>query len=129
MVSVVVPVKLLDSNNNEVIIVAGNDVALIVTLQKELDTFDITNSTVTCSIRSENSPDYEIENHAVVLTTPSSGIVTLTLLDTDTLNLKVPSKRDMIKTIKHYGDFKVIESNGDVTNCGPFSFLVRRKIT
>lgn len=129
MVSVVVPVKLLDSNNDEVIIVAGNDVALVVTLQKEFGTFNLTNSTVTCSIRSEDSPNYEIENHAVTLTTAASGIVTLTLLDTDTLALKVPSKRDMIKTIKHYGDFKVVENSGDITNCGPFSFLVRRKIT
>ena len=128
----VTPTKILDSGGNAAIIVAGTDFAYTPTLTKDGGTYDLTvggNAVVTCSIRAEGASVDAISDHAVALTTPASGIVTLTLTDTETLDLLVPSKKNTLDTKLHIGDFKVVENGGNISRCGPFSFLVRRAIT
>ncbi len=113
-------------------IVAGNDYAITVTLTKDGATYDLSvggTAVVTCSIRAEGATKDAIAEHDVTVTTAASGIVTLTLLDTETADLEVPSKKDTLETKLHIGDFKVVENGGDVLHCGPFSFPVRRAIT
>ncbi len=111
------------------IIVGGDTYTFTVTLTKDGSTYDLTGFTVTCSIRPANSRENVITDHAVTLTTPSSGIVTLTLTSTETAKLAGPVKRDTTKVVVNLGDFKVDEGSSVITHCGPFSFEVRGAIT
>ena len=110
-------------------IVAGNDYAFTITLTKDGSTYNVTSATVTCSIKEEGGSSDLIADHAVTLTTPASGIVTLTLLDTETILLAQPDATDSLRSITHLADIKVVESGGAIVHCGPFSFPVRRAIT
>ena len=125
--------KILDSAGKSAVITAGNDFAVTVTLtQNGGETYDLSvggTAVVTCSIRAEGEREDRIADHAVTVTTAASGIVTLTLLDTETIDLAVPSKKETQETKLHIGDFKVVENGGNILNCGPFSFPVRRAIT
>ncbi len=70
-----------------------------------------------------------ISDHAIVITDAPNGLATLTLNSSETLLLTPgPGKRPS-KIIVMYGDVKVIESGGNETHCGPFSFEVRGAIT
>jgi len=113
-------------------IVAGNDYAIVMTLTKDGATYDLSvggEATVTCSIREDGGAIDNIADHSVAVTTAASGIVTLTLLDTETAKLAVPNDRNTNSTKLHVGDVKVVESGGNILHCGPFSFHVRKAIT
>ena len=129
----VTPTKILDAAGNTAVITAGNDFAVTVTLtQNGGSTYDLSvggTAVVTCSIRAEGANVDAIADHVVTVTTAASGIVTLTLTDTETADLQVPSKKATDSTKLHLGDFKVVENGGNILHCGPFSFPVRRAIT
>ena len=111
------------------IVVAGNDYVIVATLTKDGATWNITGATVTCSIRPVGQSANVATDHAVVLTTAASGIVTLTLTDTETALFQVPAAQFPHQTVEHVGDFKVVESGGNVVHSGLFSFQVRRAVT
>ena len=123
MVTKVTPVDLGE------IITAGNDYNFTLTLTKDGAVFDVTGSTITCSIREVGGTTDLIADHAVQLSTPASGIVNLILLDTETAVLTVPSAAGHLQTVQHIADVKVVESGGAIIHCGPFTFDVRRAIT
>lgn len=109
-------------------VVRGADYAVVATIQKDGATYDITGATVTCSVHDAIHPQTGILNdHAVTLTTAASGIVTLTLTDTETLTLRAPL--DPTKSRLHVGDFKVVESGGAVVFSVPFYVPVRNSVT
>jgi len=126
----VVPKKLLDSNNDDVVIVAGTDFDIVFTLTKNGgSTLDVTGGTVTCSIRAEGRNSNVISDHAVAITTAASGIVTLSILDTESSALISPSLGSPLDTVLHLADVKLLEADLNIRNFGPFSFGVRRPIT
>ena len=102
---------------------AGNDWVFTITLQRNTVAVDVTGGTVTTSLWrwSPGPPTEEIADHAVTLTTPGSGIVTLTITDTENANLKEGTYR---------GDVKVVYSGGTVEHFGEYYELkVRRPLT
>ena len=125
----ITPTPLLDSDGNDVVITAGTDFEIVFTLTENGETFDISNSVITSSIRQEGRSENILEDHSVAITTGASGIATMTLLDTETVLLGKPKVNEYLETIKHISDVKVVEQTNNVVNCGPYSFLVRRPIT
>lgn len=119
---------IVDANGDRVVVVQGQDFDYTPTLTKDGGTYNLTNHVVTASVRPLGSKTDSFTDHSVTLTTPSSGIVTLTVLDTESAKFEVPNKRDVQKTITHVGEFKVVESGGLVYFTGPFSFEVRAQI-
>lgn len=111
------------------LVVAGDDYAYVLTLTKGGATYDVTGATVTCSIRERGSSSDIVADHAITLTTPASGIVTLTLTDGETATLSQSPDGDHLTAVEHVADVKVVESGGTVVRCGPFTFNVRRPIT
>ena len=120
--------KILDADGDPVVVVAGQDFDYAPTLQKDGGTYNLTGHVVTCSVRPLGSKTDSFTDHAVVLTTPASGIVTISMLDTETEKFEVPAAKDVQKTITHVGEFKVVESGGLIRYTGPFSFEVRAPI-
>ena len=119
---------IVDANGDRVAVVQGQDFDYAPTLTKDGSTYDLTGHVVTASVRPLGSKTDSFTNHAVALTTPASGIVTLSVLDTESSKFEVPPKKDLQKTITHVGEFKVVESGGLVYFTGPFSFEVRAAI-
>ena len=100
--------------------VAGNDWVFTLTITRDAVAVDITGATVTASLWQVN-PDKEIiADHAVALTTAASGIVTLTVTDTE--SAAAPAG-------KYRGDLKIVYSGGVVENTQEFAFTVRRPRT
>ena len=106
--------------------VAGDDWVMTVTLTRTT-AVDVTGATVTASIW-RYPPAKLVEalaDHAVVLTTAASGIVTLTVTDVESLPLSAGNYKV---------DFKVVYSDATVEHFGgsdgePFEFRVRRPLT
>ncbi len=110
-------------------ITQGDDYAVVATIQKDGATYDITGATVTCSIHDRRHPATGIINdHAVTITTAASGIVTLTLTDTETATLRAPHERSR-EARMHVADFKVVESGGAIIHSEPVLIPVRRAVT
>ena len=120
--------KIVDTAGDPVVITQGQDFDYVPTLTKDGSTYNLTGHTVTASIRPLGSKDDVITDHAVVLTTPASGIVTLSITAAESELFEVPAKKDLEKVTLHVGEFKVAESGGKVYYTGPFSFLVRARI-
>ncbi len=110
-------------------IVAGNDYLFTITVTLDGSTFDVTSGTLTCSIKAEDETTDVIADHAMSITDASNGIATLTLTDTETLTLRQPVPGKHTATRLHFGDVKVVQSGGNISHHGPFSFNVRRAIT
>ncbi len=112
------------------VIVAGDDYIIVFTLTKDGNTYDITGSTITCSLYPVIRVHSPMNDHAVVITTAVSGIATMTLLDTETLALLVTdSDPSPIQVYEFIGDVKVVEPTGDVVHSNPFSVEVRYPAT
>ena len=109
------------------ILVAGNDYVFTITVTKDGATFNISGATLTASIRSSSTNAKVIEDHAMTITDDANGIATLTLTDIESVLLTVPTLPSRV--VVHYVDVKVVESGGNIVNCGPFSFPVREAIT
>lgn len=102
---------------------AANDWVFTITLQRDGAGVDVTSATVTSSLWLW-TPSKKVEviaDHAVVLTTAASGIVTLTILDSENAGLMEGIYR---------GDVKVVYSGGAVEHFGEyFELKVRRGLT
>ena len=76
-------VPALSANGNPLVAVAGLPFTLVTTLRLNGAVYDVTGDTITANLRRENDPyhviDATCEDIAVTLTTPASGIVTLTI--------------------------------------------------
>jgi len=106
----------------------GDDYAVVATITKDGATYDITGATVTCSIHDRAHPGSGLINdHAVTITTAATGIVTLTLTDTETLTLRAPFLHG--RSRMHVADFKVVETGLAVVHSEPFLIPVRRGVT
>lgn len=109
-------------------IIAGADYEATATITKDGATYNLTGHTVTCSIVPRDHPQSVlIASHAVTLTTPASGIVTLSLSDTETDALRTDP--DPNTAVGHVADFKVAESGGAVVYSEKFTVPVQRAIT
>lgn len=66
------------------------------TIKQDGAAMNLTGKTVTATLRAEGDHatviDASLEDHAVALTTPASGIATLTVANADLQKLSVPSK-------------------------------------
>jgi len=110
------------------LIVAGDDYSVVATLTQDGATWDITGSTVTATIRDGEHPGTAlIANHAVTLTTAATGIVTLTLTDTETDNIR--TLYDPRKALIHFCDFLVVDSSSNEAHSETFDVPARRKVT
>ena len=115
------------------VVVAGDDYVFDLTLKKNgviEPTFLAGGAVATASIGPGGTATSNIIiDHAIAITDAPNGLATLILSGAETLLLTPgPGKRPS-KTIVMYGDVKVIESGGNETHCGPFSFEVRGAIT
>ncbi len=119
---------IVDAEGNRVVVVQGQDFDYAPTLTKDGSTYNLTGHLVTASVRPLGSKTDSFTDHDVTLTTPASGIVTLSVLNTESALFEVPRPKDLQKTITHVGEFKVVESGGLVYFNGPFSFEVRAPI-
>ena len=107
--------------------VSGDDWVMTVTLTRDSSAVDVTGATITCSVW-RYPPDKKIEalaDHAVAITTAASGIVTLTITDTESATLGEGNYKL---------DFKVVYSDTTVEHFGgsdgePFQFKVRKALT
>lgn len=110
-------------------VVAGDDWSVVGTLTANGSTLNLTSGTVTCSIYDErDQANALISAHAVTLTTAASGIVTLTLTDTETATLHFKRlTRD--KPVAHLADFKFVASDGAITRTDPWRIWVRGPLT
>ena len=109
------------------ILVAGNDYIFTITVTKDGALFNIAGATLTASIRSSSTNANVITDHAMTITDAANGVATLTLTDTESILFTVPTLPNRV--IVHYADVKVVESNGNISHHGPFSFPVREAIT
>lgn len=77
------------------VIVAGSSVIFQNTLTKDSVTYDLTGKSVVATIRREDTPgtviDASLEDEAVTLVTPATGVVSLTLSVAQTTLLAPPS--------------------------------------
>lgn len=119
----VIPVNLGET------IVAGNDYQITITVTLDGSTFPIGSATLTCSIKAEDETSDVIADHDMTITDGAAGVATLTLTDTETLTLRQPLGNDHLATKLHFGDVRVVQSGGAISNHGPFTFNVRRAIT
>ena len=110
-------------------VVAGDDWSQQVTLSAAGSALNLTSGTVTCSIYDErDQANAIISAHSVTLTTPSTGIVTVTLTDTQTATLHY-KRNDRSKGVYHILDFKFVASGGNITRPDPYRILVRGPLT
>lgn len=76
--------------------------SLVITVQRDGAAVNLTGKTVTATIRAERAPNTAVnaalEDHAVALTTPASGICTLTLTDAQMQMLSAPLKVEETRT-------------------------------
>lgn len=108
------------------VVTAGDEYVITITLSKDGVAPDVTGGTVTASIF---YGDREIlADVSLALTTPASGIVTLTLTEAQTAQLATPPAHRPLETRKHLADVKAVVS-GVTTHYGPFKMLVRRALT
>lgn len=102
---------------------AGDDWVFTITLERDGVAVNVTSATVTSSLHKWSPEPHEevIADHAIVLTTAASGIVTLTITDTENAGLIEGTYR---------GDVKVVYSGGAVEHFGEYYELkVRRPLT
>ena len=110
-------------------VVAGDDWSVTATITANGSTLNLTSATVTCSIYDErDQANALISAHAVTLTTAASGIVTLTLTDTETATLHY-KRLDKTKGVKHVADFKIVASDSSITRADPWRIEVRGPLT
>jgi hypothetical protein len=86
---------------------------LTVTIEQDDVALNLSGKTVTATVRREDDPDTvldaTLEDHAVSLVTAPSGIVKLTLVDTELALLTTPATRSL--TNKYLAFFKVVDDN------------------
>ena len=110
-------------------VVAGDDWSVTATITANGSTLNLTGATVTCSIYDERDQSTPlISAHAVTLTTAASGIVTLTLTDTESATLHY-KRLDRTKGVYHVADFKIVASDTSITRADPWRILVRGPLT
>lgn len=109
-------------------VVQGDDYSVIATITTNGAVFNLTGYTVTCSIYDERDQANKlITNHAVTLTTPASGIVTLTLLAAESALLHASQYKT--KTVPHVADFLCVSAGGAIVHSDPWRIHVRAKAT
>jgi hypothetical protein len=104
---------------------AGNTWVMIVTLKRAGVAVDVTGATLTASAKRQDRDSPTMANHAVVLTTPASGIVTLTV---------IPAESTLLDPGVWLADFKVVYADASVEHFAgndgqPFRFNVRAPVT
>lgn len=105
-------------------VVQGDDYAVIATITTNGAVFNLTGYTVTCSIYDERDQVNKlISDHAVVLTTAASGIVTVTLLAAESALLHVSQYK--LKGVHHIMDFKCVAPGGAIVRSDPVRLEVR----
>lgn len=86
---------------------------LTVTIERDNVVLNLSGKTVTATVRREDEPDTvlnaSLEDHAVVIVTALSGIVRLTLTNTELSFLTAPTVRSL--TYKHLIFFKVVDDD------------------
>ena len=109
-------------------VVQGDDYAIVATITSNGATFNLTGYTVTCSVYDERDQANKlIADHAVTLTTPASGIVTVTLIAAETATLHVSNYKT--KGVMHVMDFKCISGSGATVRSDPVRFEVRDNLS
>ena len=114
------------------VVVAGDDVVFDLTLKKDgvVDPDFLVGAVCTASIGPGGSATSNIlEDLPVVITDAANGLASLQLSKAQTLLLTPTSEIRPEKSVIQYCDVKVIESGGNQTHNGPFSFPVRGAIT
>ena len=108
----------------------GNDIAITIQLTFGGATKNITGSTVTATIRDGEHPrTVLIADHAVVVTTPSTSLVTLTLTNSEMAAHGIRTNPDYETAINHFFDCKVVESGGATTNADRVTIPIVRPST
>lgn len=112
------------------ILVAGSDYALEVTIKIDGVAQDVSNRTsLQVTIMREGGTAELIADHELTLSpTPASGIVTITLTDTQTQGLDKPEIGAHNQTVDHVGTVKYVSSTGAVSFHGPYKFPVARAV-
>jgi hypothetical protein len=114
------------------VIVSGDDYLALASLTKDGGIFDLSASglVVTCSLRPIGSKHNSLIDHGVFLVSPTAGLVSLILTETETASLLwADAHPDYRDTFDFVADFRVQEPGVAVTHCGPFTVLVRRGVT
>lgn len=112
------------------VITAGDQITFSLTLTKDGgSTYDITGFTLTATIQQAGSTVNLIEGHSVSIVSGSAGTASLVITSAESGSLVVPTEGDHLNVIEHICDIRVAESGSIDVHCGPFTFLVRRKIT
>lgn len=83
-----------DANGNRLVVPNRGPLDLATTIKQDGAAVNLTGETVTATVRAERDPDTVIdaslEDHAVAITTPASGLATLSLTDAEKQLLAVP---------------------------------------
>mgnify|MGYP001560780043 CR=1 FL=1 len=109
-------------------VVQGDDYAVICTITTNGAVFNLTDYTVTCSIYDERDQANKlVTDHAVTLTTPASGIVTLTLTAAESGGLHISNYKT--KGVWHVLDFKCVSAAGAIVRSDPVRLEVRDNAT
>lgn len=97
------------------VIVAGSSVIFQNTLTKDSVTYDLTGKSVVATIRREDNPGTAIhetlEDEAVTLVTPATGVVSLTLSVAQTTLLAPPSYLQATSVIYYLLQYRVTTDN------------------
>ena len=110
-------------------VVAGDDYAVQGTITSNGTTLNLTGYTVTCSIYDERDTANALQSgHSVTLTTPASGIVTLTLTAAQSATLH-SSPLAFDEGVFHIADFKCVAGGGAIVHSDPWRLVVRKAIT
>lgn len=120
--------KLTDSAGNDAVVTAGDDFSVTITLHKNGSAYNISSGAATVSIRALHGVQDLIEDKSLTLTTPASGIVTLSLSSSETDLFTVPDRERPDRTVTHIADIKSVVDSSPLHH-GPFSFEVRGAIT
>lgn len=106
----------------------GNDLVLTIQLTFDGSTKDITGATVTATLRDGEHPKTVLDSaHVVVITTPTTSLVTLTYTDTELA--AIPTPPDFRTAMNHILDVKVVETGDAVTNSDTITIPFVRQIT
>ena len=110
-------------------VIAGDDYEVIATITSNGNVFDLTGYTVTCSVYDERDhANSLITGHAVTLTTPAVGLVTVTFLAAESVLLH-PHPLSLDTSLPHIADFKCVSGGGAIVHSDPWRVMVRRKAT
>lgn len=110
-------------------VVAGDDYSVVATITSNGQTFNLTGYTVTCSVYDERDhANALISGHAVTLTTPASGVVTVSFTAAESANLHT-NPLSLDTSLPHIADFKCVSGGGAIVHSDPWRIQVRRKAT